>query len=51
MAMLALGGAGTAQERTLTQYDDLLHSAGLQRRAVMPITEGFVAITATPADA
>ena len=47
MAMLALGGVGTAQERTLDQYDGLLHAAGLQRRAVMPLTEGFVAMTAT----
>jgi hypothetical protein len=47
MAMLALGGVGTAQERTLSQYDRLLDAVGFERQDVMPLTEGFVAITAT----
>ena len=45
--MLALGGAGNAQERTLVQYDDLLTRTGLQRRAFTPLTDGFAAIEAT----
>ena len=45
--MLALGGAGNAQERTLAQYDDLLTRTGLQRRAITPLTDGFAAIEAS----
>src|SRR5262249_2410957 len=32
---------------TLNQYDDMLDAVGLERRDVIPLTEGFVAITAT----
>jgi hypothetical protein len=45
--MLALGGAGNAQERTLAQYDALLTRAGLQRRRITALTDGFAAIEAT----
>jgi hypothetical protein len=45
--MLALSGAGNAQERTLAQYDHLLTRTGLQRRAITPLTDGFAAIEAS----
>jgi hypothetical protein len=47
LMMLALGGVGNAQERTLAQYDDLLARASLERRRVTPLVEGFAAIEAT----
>jgi hypothetical protein len=47
LMMLAIGGAGDARERTLDGYDALLDAAGLKRIGVLPLVEGFVALTAT----
>lgn len=46
LMMLALGGSGTAQERTGRQYRDLLAAAGLDVARVVPLAEGFSAIEA-----
>jgi hypothetical protein len=46
LMMLALGGAGTAQERTAPEYAELLASAGFDVTRILELEEGFSAIEA-----
>ncbi len=48
LQMLAMGGPGTFQERTVREYAALFEACAFELREQVPLVDGFVAFTAVP---
>jgi hypothetical protein len=49
LMMLALGGTGTARERTEDEYAAILAASGFSLDERLPLVDGFEALVARPA--